>query len=192
VFRFVDEWIFARQRDPQEAPAFEIAELGSPPMHDIAPRLSQTPGRWRRPAPALGEHTDAVLAEVGLDLAAIRRMRQEGAAQTAPTVATITDRCRLLRADDFGWEDERPAVVPAAARWRCQCMALRQFASNSVWICVMVESWPARSGSSTIGFSLHKAIHNLRRLSSTTRRSGSATTSIARSHSAALANGSTR
>ena len=58
----------------------EDAELGSLPMHDIVPRLSQTPGVWRRPAPALGEHTDAVLAEAGLDPEAIARMRQEGAA----------------------------------------------------------------------------------------------------------------
>jgi crotonobetainyl-CoA:carnitine CoA-transferase CaiB-like acyl-CoA transferase len=58
----------------------EDAELGSLPMHDIVPRLSATPGRWRRPAPALGEHTDAVLAEAGLDANAIARMRAEGAA----------------------------------------------------------------------------------------------------------------
>ena len=58
----------------------EDAELGSLPMHDIVPRLSQTPGVWRRPAPALGEHTDAVLAEAGLDPEAIARMRREGAA----------------------------------------------------------------------------------------------------------------
>jgi crotonobetainyl-CoA:carnitine CoA-transferase CaiB-like acyl-CoA transferase len=58
----------------------EDAELGSLPMHDIVPRLSQTPGVWRRPAPALGEHTDAVLAEAGLDPEAIARMREQGAA----------------------------------------------------------------------------------------------------------------
>jgi crotonobetainyl-CoA:carnitine CoA-transferase CaiB-like acyl-CoA transferase len=58
----------------------EDADLGSLPMHDIVPRLSQTPGVWRRPAPALGEHTDAVLAEAGLDPEAIARMRREGAA----------------------------------------------------------------------------------------------------------------
>jgi crotonobetainyl-CoA:carnitine CoA-transferase CaiB-like acyl-CoA transferase len=45
------------------------------------PRLSHTPGRWRQPAPALGEHTDAVLAEAGFDAAAIKRMRDEGAAR---------------------------------------------------------------------------------------------------------------
>ncbi|HUI96136.1 MAG TPA: CoA transferase [Xanthobacteraceae bacterium] len=57
------------------------AELGSLPMHAIVPRLSATPGQWRRPAPALGEHTDAILAEAGYDAAAIARMREEGAAR---------------------------------------------------------------------------------------------------------------
>jgi crotonobetainyl-CoA:carnitine CoA-transferase CaiB-like acyl-CoA transferase len=55
-------------------------ELGSVAMHNIVPRLSQTPGVWRRPAPLLGEHTDAVLAEAGLDRDGIARLRQEGAA----------------------------------------------------------------------------------------------------------------
>jgi crotonobetainyl-CoA:carnitine CoA-transferase CaiB-like acyl-CoA transferase len=67
----------------QERVLVEVAdaELGSLPMHAILPRLSATPGQWRRPAPALGEHTDAVLAEAGYDAAAIARMRREGAAQ---------------------------------------------------------------------------------------------------------------
>jgi crotonobetainyl-CoA:carnitine CoA-transferase CaiB-like acyl-CoA transferase len=58
----------------------EDDQLGSLPMHDIVPRLSATPGVWRRPAPALGEHTDAVLGEAGLDADAIARLREEGAA----------------------------------------------------------------------------------------------------------------
>jgi crotonobetainyl-CoA:carnitine CoA-transferase CaiB-like acyl-CoA transferase len=58
----------------------EDADLGSLPMHAIVPRLSVTPGAWRRAAPALGEHTDAVLAEAGLDADAIARLRAEGAA----------------------------------------------------------------------------------------------------------------
>jgi crotonobetainyl-CoA:carnitine CoA-transferase CaiB-like acyl-CoA transferase len=66
----------------QERVIVEVAdaELGSLPMHAIVPRLSATPGQWRRPAPALGEHTDAILAEAGYDAAAIARLRQEGAA----------------------------------------------------------------------------------------------------------------
>lgn len=39
---------------------------GSLPMHNIVPRLSATPGRFRRPAPELGEHTAEVLAAAGI------------------------------------------------------------------------------------------------------------------------------
>lgn len=49
----------------------EDETFGSLPMHNILPRLSQTPGVWRRPAPALGEHTEEVLRDAGLDAAAI-------------------------------------------------------------------------------------------------------------------------
>jgi crotonobetainyl-CoA:carnitine CoA-transferase CaiB-like acyl-CoA transferase len=55
-------------------------ELGLLAMHNIVPRLSRTPGVLRRPAPRLGEHTDAVLAEAGLDADAIARLRKEGGA----------------------------------------------------------------------------------------------------------------
>ena len=58
----------------------EDRELGTVPMHNIVPRLSATPGGWRRPAPGLGEHTDAVLTEAGLDRDAIARLRASGAA----------------------------------------------------------------------------------------------------------------
>jgi crotonobetainyl-CoA:carnitine CoA-transferase CaiB-like acyl-CoA transferase len=49
----------------------EDAEFGTLPMHDIVPHLSATPGVWRRAAPDIGEHTREVLAEAGLDDAAI-------------------------------------------------------------------------------------------------------------------------
>jgi crotonobetainyl-CoA:carnitine CoA-transferase CaiB-like acyl-CoA transferase len=49
-------------------------------MHNIVPRLSNTPGTWRRPAPSLGQHTDAILAEAGYDPQAIAALRREGAA----------------------------------------------------------------------------------------------------------------
>ena len=58
----------------------EDRELGSIPMHNIVPRLSNTPGTWRRPAPSLGQHTDAILAEAGYDPQAIAALRREGAA----------------------------------------------------------------------------------------------------------------
>lgn len=40
------------------------AEMGSVPMHNIIPRLSASPGGFRRPAPTLGEHTADILAEL--------------------------------------------------------------------------------------------------------------------------------
>jgi crotonobetainyl-CoA:carnitine CoA-transferase CaiB-like acyl-CoA transferase len=54
-------------------------ELGPLPVHNIVPRLSGTPGVWRRPAPTLGEHTDAILDAAGFDAAAIAAMRAKGA-----------------------------------------------------------------------------------------------------------------
>jgi crotonobetainyl-CoA:carnitine CoA-transferase CaiB-like acyl-CoA transferase len=42
----------------------EDADLGSVPMHNIVPRLSHSPGSFRRPAPRLGEHTAEILAEL--------------------------------------------------------------------------------------------------------------------------------
>lgn len=56
----------------------EDPELGALPMHNMVPRLSATPGVWRRPAPALGQHTDEILAAAGLDKDAIDRLRAEG------------------------------------------------------------------------------------------------------------------
>ncbi len=46
-------------------------ELGPLPTHNVAPRLSATPGHLRRPAPRLGEHGREVLAEAGLSDAEI-------------------------------------------------------------------------------------------------------------------------
>ncbi len=45
--------------------AAEDADYGALPMHNIVPRLSGTPGVWRRPAPALGEHNAEILRELG-------------------------------------------------------------------------------------------------------------------------------
>lgn len=44
-------------------------------------RLGANPPVWRRPPPRLGEHTDEVLAELGLSADAIDRMRSEGVIQ---------------------------------------------------------------------------------------------------------------
>jgi formyl-CoA transferase len=44
-------------------------EMGTVPMHNVVPRLSGTPGKLRRPAPRLGEHTGELLAAIGCDAA---------------------------------------------------------------------------------------------------------------------------
>lgn len=41
-------------------------------------KLSTTPARLRHPPPALGEHTETVLADLGYDRAAIDRLRRDG------------------------------------------------------------------------------------------------------------------
>jgi formyl-CoA transferase len=51
------------------------AEMGSVPMHAIVPRLSGTPGDIRTPAPALGEHNNEILSDLGLSGAAIDDLR---------------------------------------------------------------------------------------------------------------------
>jgi formyl-CoA transferase len=43
------------------------ADMGEFPMHHVVPRLSGTPGAIRTPAPQLGEHNRALLAELGID-----------------------------------------------------------------------------------------------------------------------------
>jgi crotonobetainyl-CoA:carnitine CoA-transferase CaiB-like acyl-CoA transferase len=42
----------------------EDADMGSLPMHNVVPRLSVSPGGFRRAAPKLGEHTEEILAEL--------------------------------------------------------------------------------------------------------------------------------
>ncbi len=56
------------------------AELGTVPMHNITPRLSETPGMFRRPAPTLGQHTDDILTAVGYSEAEIATLRADNIA----------------------------------------------------------------------------------------------------------------
>ena len=58
-----------------DLPDEQIARL---PMHNVIPRLSQSPGRLRLPAPALGEHTAEILGSLGLDRAEIEGLAREG------------------------------------------------------------------------------------------------------------------
>ena len=80
VYTIADAMADAHFREREIIVEVGDAELGGIPMHNIVPRLSRTPGVMRRPAPRLGEHTDAVLAEAGFDADAIARLRKEGGA----------------------------------------------------------------------------------------------------------------
>ncbi len=44
----------------------------------VVPKLSDTPGEMRSPAPALGQHTDEVLARLGIDAQARAALRERG------------------------------------------------------------------------------------------------------------------
>src|SRR6266480_3141886 len=53
-------------------------DMGAFPMHHVTPRLSRTPGAIRAPAPRLGEHNRALLAEIGVDDAAYAKLVAAG------------------------------------------------------------------------------------------------------------------
>ena len=79
VYSIADAMVDPHFREREIIVAVEDGELGRVPMHNIVPRLSETPGAWRRPAPLLGEQTDAILAEVGFTAEMIARLRKQGA-----------------------------------------------------------------------------------------------------------------
>ncbi len=54
-------------------------EAGSVLMHNIIPRLSETPGRFRLPAPSLGQHSRSVLESIGITAADIDTLVRAGA-----------------------------------------------------------------------------------------------------------------
>ena len=56
-----------------------FAEVAGVVQPGPAPRFSRTPGAIRRPPPHAGQHTDEVLAELGLDAADIAARREAGA-----------------------------------------------------------------------------------------------------------------
>ena len=54
------------------------ADMGVLPMHNVVPRLSQTPGRLRFPAPTLGEHNEEIYGELGLRAGDLGQLREAG------------------------------------------------------------------------------------------------------------------
>jgi crotonobetainyl-CoA:carnitine CoA-transferase CaiB-like acyl-CoA transferase len=58
-------------------------EAGSVLMHNIIPRLSETPGKLRRPAPALGQHTRELLSGIGYSAEHIAALVADGVIKEA-------------------------------------------------------------------------------------------------------------
>jgi crotonobetainyl-CoA:carnitine CoA-transferase CaiB-like acyl-CoA transferase len=79
VYSIADAMVDPQFREREIIVAAEDGELGRVPMHNIVPRLSGTPGTWRRPAPLLGEQTDVILGEVGFTPEMIAQLRKQGA-----------------------------------------------------------------------------------------------------------------
>ena len=53
-------------------------DMGAVPMHAIVPRLSGTPGRLRRPAPAVGQHNHEIFSRVGYAEERIAALARKG------------------------------------------------------------------------------------------------------------------
>ena len=58
-------------------------EAGYVPMHNIIPRLSETPGAFRNAAPALGQDSRSILQSIGLDKARIDALAADGTIKEA-------------------------------------------------------------------------------------------------------------
>jgi crotonobetainyl-CoA:carnitine CoA-transferase CaiB-like acyl-CoA transferase len=58
-------------------------EAGSVLMHNIIPRLSETPGRFRLAAPGLGQHSRSVLESIGVEGARIDALVADGVIKAA-------------------------------------------------------------------------------------------------------------
>ncbi|HEY7743962.1 MAG TPA: CoA transferase [Burkholderiales bacterium] len=77
-------------RDRELIADYPDPEMGAFPMHHVVPRLTGTPGAIRTPAPRLGEHNRALLAEIGVDEAAYARLLASGAVCEGERAAAAT------------------------------------------------------------------------------------------------------
>jgi crotonobetainyl-CoA:carnitine CoA-transferase CaiB-like acyl-CoA transferase len=53
-------------------------EMGTVAMHNVVPRLSRTPGGFRRPAPKLGEHNEEILGRIGIGADEVATLKEKG------------------------------------------------------------------------------------------------------------------
>lgn len=59
-------------------------EAGSVLMHNVIPRLSETPGRLRSAAPSLGQHTAEILGQLGCDPGRLAALAADGVIREIP------------------------------------------------------------------------------------------------------------
>ncbi|MGE0798012.1 MAG: CaiB/BaiF CoA transferase family protein [Lautropia sp.] len=85
-------------------------EIGQLPMHNIVPRLSATPGAFRRPAPAVGEHGREILAEIGVDEDELAALVREGIVSLPDPAGA----CPRASADTGRPPDDHPRSTRAA------------------------------------------------------------------------------
>ena len=52
--------------------------MGAVPMHNVVPRLSETPGVIRTPAPDLGQYNAEIFADIGLGPDDLANLQKEG------------------------------------------------------------------------------------------------------------------
>ncbi|SDG15327.1 CaiB/BaiF CoA transferase family protein [Pelagibacterium luteolum] len=67
IYSIADAYEDPHFREREVFLELEDAQFGTLPMHNIVPRLSQTPGGFFRPAPDLGADGQRILAEAGLE-----------------------------------------------------------------------------------------------------------------------------
>ena len=53
-------------------------------MHNVIPRLSETPGRLRSAAPSLGQHTAEILGQLGCDPGRLAALAADGVIREIP------------------------------------------------------------------------------------------------------------
>lgn len=71
IYSIADVAQDAHFREREVIVTLDDPDLGPVPTHAVTPRLSDTPGALRRPAPQLGQHGREVLAEAGMPEAEI-------------------------------------------------------------------------------------------------------------------------
>jgi crotonobetainyl-CoA:carnitine CoA-transferase CaiB-like acyl-CoA transferase len=67
VYNIADALDDAHFQEREVVVELDDAAMQTMPMHNVVPRLSGTPGTFRRPAPDLNEHGAQLLAELGFD-----------------------------------------------------------------------------------------------------------------------------